>query len=175
MTSRSTSRQAEPASPGFHLLSTGRLPVRLGAIALAVAGLLFVLYPALRPFSDEASLEGAAAFAPPAWPVTQVWAMIGFSLLPIGLLGLSHTLRGTAHERLAYGAVLLGIGGVGLILPFYGAEAFGLHAIGQAALRAQDPPRLGVAAAIRAGTGLYLFLIGLPLVVAAAIVVGSLA
>jgi hypothetical protein len=34
--------------------------VRLGALALAVAGVLFVLYPAIRPYSDETSLEGAA-------------------------------------------------------------------------------------------------------------------
>src|SRR5215218_11162161 len=39
--------------------------VRLSTAALIIAGLLFVLYPAMRPFSDEASLQGAAAFASP--------------------------------------------------------------------------------------------------------------
>jgi hypothetical protein len=150
-------------------------PVRLGAGALSVAGALFVLYPALRPFSDEASLQGAAAFASPAWLVAHVLAMVGFTLLPVGLLGLHQVLRGTARERLAFRAVILGIIGVGLTLPFYGAEAFGLNAIGQAALSAQDPALLELAVAVRSGVGLYLFLIGLLLVAVAAVVVAALA
>ena len=34
--------------------------VRLGAIALAVAAVLFVLYPATRPWHDESTPDGAA-------------------------------------------------------------------------------------------------------------------
>jgi hypothetical protein len=37
--------------------------VRLGAAAFAIAAVLFVLYPAIRPFSDETTLQGAAASA----------------------------------------------------------------------------------------------------------------
>ncbi|WP_198031783.1 hypothetical protein [Bradyrhizobium sp. Ec3.3] len=33
--------------------------MRVGAGALVVSGVLFVIYPALRPFSDESSLLGA--------------------------------------------------------------------------------------------------------------------
>ena len=33
--------------------------LRLGAISFVLAGIFFVLYPALRPFSDEVSLQGA--------------------------------------------------------------------------------------------------------------------
>jgi hypothetical protein len=33
--------------------------VRTAALALAVAGILFVLYPALRPYTDETTLDGA--------------------------------------------------------------------------------------------------------------------
>jgi hypothetical protein len=36
--------------------------VRLGALAFAVAGILLALYPAIRPFSDEVSLQGAEVF-----------------------------------------------------------------------------------------------------------------
>jgi Zinc-binding dehydrogenase len=60
--------------------------VRLGALALAIAGVLFVLYPAIRPYSDEASLQGAAAFASGAWIVAHVLAMLGFVLVALGLL-----------------------------------------------------------------------------------------
>src|SRR2546427_10969618 len=49
---------------------------RLGALCLAVAGILFVLYPAIRPFSDETSLQGAEAFASNAWIVAHVLAML---------------------------------------------------------------------------------------------------
>jgi hypothetical protein len=45
------------------LRSTNASCVRLLAVSLAVAGILFVLYPLLRPFSDESSLQGAQAFA----------------------------------------------------------------------------------------------------------------
>jgi len=31
--------------------------VRLGAVSFALSGILFVLYPLLRPFSDESSLR----------------------------------------------------------------------------------------------------------------------
>lgn len=55
--------------------------VRFGALALAVAGVLFVLYPAIRPYSDETSLQGAAAFASSAWIVAHVLAMLGFVLV----------------------------------------------------------------------------------------------
>jgi hypothetical protein len=47
---------------------TQRAPyrVRVAAVALAVAGILFVLYPDLRPYTDETTLDGARAGAP--WP-----------------------------------------------------------------------------------------------------------
>jgi di/tricarboxylate transporter len=61
--------------------------VRLSAAALVVAGILFVLYPAIRPFSNEASLQGAAAFASTEWLVAHVLAIVAFTLLPLGLLG----------------------------------------------------------------------------------------
>jgi hypothetical protein len=48
-------------APGEKTDSSSR--VRLGALSLAVSGILFVLYPLLRPFSEESSLQGAEAFA----------------------------------------------------------------------------------------------------------------
>ena len=63
------------------------LRIRLGAAAFAIAGVLFVLYPAIRPFSDEVSLEGAEAFGSSSWIVAHMLAMVGFTVLMVGLLG----------------------------------------------------------------------------------------
>src|SRR5512135_1044071 len=108
---------------------------RLAALSLAVAGVCFVLYPAIRPFSDEATLRGARAFATSAWIVAHSLAMVGFILLTLGLLGAYGQLRETTSGRLALTGLVVTWIGAGLTLPYYGAEAFALHAVGQEALR----------------------------------------
>lgn len=67
--------------------------VRLGALSLTVAGVFFVLYLAIRPFSDETSLQGAAAFASPAWIVAHTLAMLGFILVALGLFAVRRAAR----------------------------------------------------------------------------------
>lgn len=147
--------------------------IRLGAAALAVAGVLFVLYPAIRPFSDEATLQGAAAFASTSWVVAHMLAMVGFILLMLGLLGLHLALRGTAVENPAFWALVVGLIGVGLTLPFYGGEAFGLHAIGQEVLWRHDLPLMKAVEVVRTGPQLLMFLIGLLLIGVSAIMVAT--
>lgn len=147
--------------------------VRPGALSLAAAGVLFVLYPAIRPFSDEASLQGAAAFASSAWVLAHVLAMLAFILLTLGLLGLYLHLQGTAVERPMLRALVISWLGVGLALPFYGAETFGLNAIGQEALRQQNPALVALANEVRSGTGLLIFLAGLLLLALGAILVAA--
>jgi hypothetical protein len=144
---------------------------RVSAIALGIAAVLFVLYPAIRPFSDEASLQAAAAFASTEWLVAHTLAIVAFTLLPLGLLGLHSSLQDTAVESLAYWAVVLSMLGTGLTLPFYGGETYGLHAIGQEALRQQNVDLVGLAAVVRSGAGAALFALGLLLLAAAAITV----
>jgi len=144
---------------------------RLSSAALAIAGVLFVLYPALRPFSDETSLQGAAAFASTNWLVAHLLAIFAFTLLPVGLLGFQRFLHDTPAARRADWALVVSLIGVGLTLPFYGGEVYGLHAIGQEALRQQSAALLSVAAAVRSGVGLALFLVGLLLLAIAAILV----
>jgi hypothetical protein len=107
--------------------------VRLGAVALAVAGVLFVLYPALRPWHDESTVEGAkASMSSAAWVASHGFAMIGFVLLALGLLAVWAAVRTTRAEPVAFGAVVTGWLGAGLVLPYYGAEDFGLHALASA-------------------------------------------
>ena len=135
--------------------------VRLGALALAVAGVLFVLYPAIRPYSDEMSLQEAAAFASNAWIVAHVLAMLGFVLVGLGLLALYRTLRDTPAEGLALLTLVASWIGIGLTLPYYGAEAFGLHVLGQEAIRQDSAAMLVLADDVRYGPGIYLFGAGL--------------
>jgi hypothetical protein len=103
---------------------------KAGAAALAVAGVLFLLYPALRPWHDESTVEGAvASMSSGAWVASHLFAMIGFVLVPLGLLALRDALRATAVAPLALTAAVTAWVGAGLTLPYYGAEDFGLHAL----------------------------------------------
>lgn len=147
--------------------------LRLGAGAFAFAGILFVLYPAIRPFSDEASLQCAAAFAKDSWVVAHTLAMVGFTLLMLGLLGLYLLLQGSAVERSAFWALVIGLIGVGLTLPFYGLEAFAVHGIGQAAIWRHDETLMKLAQAVRTGPQLIMFTLGLLLIGVSAIVAAT--
>ncbi|WP_316569483.1 hypothetical protein [Neobacillus sp. YIM B06451] len=133
----------------------------LSASSLVISGILFVLYPAIRPFSDETSLEGATAFASTEWLVAHMLAIVAFTLLPLGLLGLHNSLISTSVSPLAFWALVLCLVGIGLILPFYGGETFGLHAIGQEAVKQQSAELISLATIVRSGAGLVMFLIGL--------------
>lgn len=99
---------------------------------LTAAGLLFLLYPASRPWQDETTAAGAAAsMGSTAWVLSHLFAMIGFILVPIALLEI--------HRA----AAITFWAGAGLTLPYYGAEDFGLHAV------AQQPNVLELAEAVR--------------------------
>src|SRR5215467_420221 len=111
-------------------MSTSATRIRSGAIALAAAGLLFLAYPALRPWHDEGTVAGAtASMSSTAWVTAHFFAMLGFILVPLGLLALRSALAATRAEPLALTAAVLAWIGSGLVLPYYGAEDFGLHAI----------------------------------------------
>ncbi|HEY7265255.1 MAG TPA: hypothetical protein VH589_27725, partial [Trebonia sp.] len=75
---------------------------RMGAIALAAAGVMFVLYPAIRPWHDESTVSGAtASMSSPAWVAAHFFAMLGFILVPLGLLAVRDALAGTRAASLA--------------------------------------------------------------------------
>jgi len=88
-------------------MSTSATRIRAGAVALA-AGLLFLAYPVLRPWHDEATVAGAtASMSSPAWVAAHFFAMLGFILLPLGLLALRSALAATRAEPLALTAAVL--------------------------------------------------------------------
>lgn len=147
--------------------------IRLGAVSLAVAGVLFILYPAIRPFSDETSLQAAQAFASPAWTVAHMLAMVAFTLVALGLFGLYLALQEGAAERRAFWAFVLSLLGIGLTLPYYGGETYGLRAIGEEAIKEQNAALVGLAEVVRSGPGEIMFAVGLLLLAVGAILTAA--
>jgi hypothetical protein len=92
----------------------------LSRTALAVAGLLFLLYPVVRPWTDETTAAGAReAMGSGAWVASHFFAILGFVLVSLALLGL--------RDIVGVRPVAVMWVGAGLTLPYYGAEDFGLH------------------------------------------------
>jgi len=111
------------------------------------------------------------------WDAAHLFAMIGFILVPLGLLALHSVVQRTRAEAVAGAAVLFSWLGAGLTLPHYGAEDFGLHAITTGAAR--DHLDLLEVKAIRYGPaaittfGLGLTLLGVGAILAAVAVARS--
>ncbi len=141
--------------------ATGTSNRMLTALSFVVSGVLFVAYPALRPFSSETGLEGARAFASTNWIIAHSLAMAAFILLGLALLGVCEHLRGTKGERLASWGMVLSWAGIGLTLPYYGAEVFGLHAVGQAVVDRNNPDLMSIVDNIRWEVGIFWILAGL--------------
>jgi hypothetical protein len=100
------------------------------------------------------------------------FAMLAFILMPLGLLGLRAALADTRAEPLALTAAVLAWIGSGLVLPYYGAEDFGLHAIA-----GPHGPRAGLLSLVHAvrfqPLALTIFGAGLVLLAAAAILAAT--
>ena len=87
--------------------------------------------------------------------------MAGFILLGLGLLGLYESLRGAPGQRMAGWGMVLSWIGIGLTLPYYGAEVFGLHAVGQAVVDRNNPDLMSIVNNIRWEVGIFWILAGL--------------
>jgi hypothetical protein len=143
-----------------------------GAWPLAIAGALLVLYPALRPWSDTTAAGAPVAFASPAWIPAHLSAVAGFVLVGYALVGLQTTLARTGGARLARLATSLWAAGTALVLPYYGAEAFALNALGERIVHTGDTGWLAVAEATRMGPWqVTTFTAGLLLLAAAGVLV----
>lgn len=126
------------------------------AAALALAGVAFATYPAMRGYGSEIGLAGAELWARPAWLAAHVLGMAGFVLAGWGLAAVDHR------------AGRWGLLGAVLVLPYYGAEAFGLHALGRRAVETGDASMVAAADMFRyAPVALTTFALGLVFVAAA--------
>jgi hypothetical protein len=136
-----------------------------GAAPFAAAAVLFVAYPALRPWGDAATGTAAEAFSSPLWLVAHLSAAAAFVLVGFGLQGFGERSPGRASAA----ASALWWVGAALTLTYYGAETFALNALGALV---SDPAELAaLAEAIRLGpTQVTVFGIGLLLMAASAVV-----
>jgi hypothetical protein len=94
--------------------------------------------------------------------VAHVLGLLAFILLALGLHGLAPYAR---NHDLAYAGFLISTIGVGLTVAFFGAEAFGLHSIGEQALREGRSDALELANDLRFGPAIFVMLAGLLAVV----------
>lgn len=120
------------------------------AVVLALAGVGFVVYPVLRPYGDGAPEGAAAAFASSAWVASHLAAVAAFVLVGLALRRYGRTVEVTWWV------------GAGLVLPYYGAEVFALHALGSRMggdelAATAEAIRLGAAAATVFAAGLVAF------------------
>lgn len=127
-------------------------------VLVLITGVLFAIYPALRPYSTETGQAAVDAFSSPMWTAAHVSAMAGFITLALAV-------RAARPGRIAETSTWVG---VGLVLPYYGAETFGLAAL---AVRAQetgntalidtaDAIRYGPVQVVMFGAGLVLIAVG---------------
>ncbi len=72
--------------------------------------MLLFLYPAVRPWQDESTVEGATrAMSSGAWVAAHLFAMVGFTLVVLGLVAVWSAVSRTRAERLALAAVATGV------------------------------------------------------------------
>ncbi|MEV4123933.1 hypothetical protein [Nocardia sp. NPDC049707] len=143
---------------------------RIGALGLALAGILFLVYETVAPRTDQDTLEGAASWASTGWAVGHIGAIIGLILIPLGWTALRNHLADTRTERHAYLAATVGYIGSALSISYYGAEVYGLRAIGARAVADGDASLTQIGADFRMSPiAATVFAIGLALIAVAAI------
>ncbi|UEA58778.1 hypothetical protein LK459_19900 [Gordonia otitidis] len=142
--------------------STGSAQL-VSVVAMIVAGFLFVLYPLMRGFDAEDSRHGADSFAAWTWAASHVSAMAGFVLIAVAL----RFLRGWGA-----GVELTAWLAASLLLPYYGAEAFGLTAVGEWARDTREYDALAIADGFRyAAVPMATFAVGWLLLAAVGLIV----
>ncbi|MEU6860900.1 hypothetical protein AB0B28_18740 [Glycomyces sp. NPDC046736] len=142
----------------------------MGAIAFALAGVLFVVYEAAAPRADQTTLVGAESWTTVGWSVAHIAAIVALILIPLGYGALRGFFEGTRNEKTAFLAATTGYIGSGLTISYYGAEVYGLKAIGERAVADGDASMTEVGEAFRMDpTAMTVFAIGLALIAIAAV------
>lgn len=122
--------------------SNTALQMPLTTITLILSGIfLFCIQWSDRSLTNH-PCKGLQHSLHTLWVLAHSLAIAAFIPLTLGFLGLYIRLKETRVECHAMVALVLIWIGVRLTLPYYGAETFGLHAIGQEALRQNSPELL---------------------------------
>lgn len=154
-----------PAAPGVSTVRSVR--ARLVAPA-AATGALMLIYLLVRPYGDAGgatSAEAAAAFASTRWVVAHLAGLLALASYAQLAVRLADHVPGPVSSM----SRTLGVGGLVLTLPYFGAETFALHVLGRQA-RAGDTAVLELVAPIREQpVALTLFGLGLALLAASAV------
>jgi hypothetical protein len=118
---------------------------RDAAMSLIASGVLMAAYLLLRPYGDVSGGQPAVqAMASGWWVASHVCGMLALASLASAALRMADT-AGGASGLLARWA---GLGGVVLVLPYYGAETFALHVIARHA-RGTDVASMSLVTEIR--------------------------
>ena len=146
---------------------------RLGAVGIALAGVLFALYETAAPRADQTSLDGAESWTSAGWALAHIAAIVGLILIPMtwsALRGHLEAAGAPKAERTAFLAAVTGALGSGLTISYYGAEVYGLKAIGAHAVAEGDAALTAVGDDFRMDpTAVTVFAIGLALIAVAAV------
>lgn len=131
-----------------------------------VAGILLLAYPAVRPWDDETTNAGVLSWDSAAWTISHTAAILGL----IALVGA--TALDAVAGRVRPAVAVLMASGTALVLPYYGAEAYGLPMIGELAGRRDDATLVELADGFRyAAVPVTMFSVGLLLLAAAGVLV----
>jgi hypothetical protein len=147
------------AEPGRNSLDRRRR----GAVVLGLAGLLFALFPLIRPFGDDPSggTEAVAAtLASDAWVGSHLMLAFAFVLLNFGAMALYAHISATGVERLAFTSLIVTLIGATLLVGVASLEGVALNAFGKLQLRGEADVLAGMSA-VRGGPAGVLFLGGL--------------
>lgn len=163
MTPTATPRRQAPAPAG----PAPATPPRLARLAALGSGAAFAAFPLLRPWGDRSGTDRALAeaLAAPAWVASHAAGMLAWVALAAALiLGRG----GTRAGRLAAVTAALGTAAV---LPYYGAETFGLAGVARTALDEGDLRLVAPAAHAIRGDAVAMtgFALGLALLAAAGV------
>jgi hypothetical protein len=140
-----------------------RARIRRGAVALGLGGLLFALFPLIRPFGDDpggGTEAVAATLASDAWLGSHLMLAVGFLLLNFGVMALYAHMSATGVERLAFASLIVTMIGATLLVGVASLEGVALNAFGKLQLRGEADVLAGMSA-VRGGPAGVLFLGGL--------------
>lgn len=125
--------------------------LRLGTAALALAGIMFALFPLTRPWQDNAGTDAGlvAATASSWWIPSHLFGALGFLLLAFATTAVLGVIMKGPGEPAARTMALLMMLGAGLILPYYGIESVGLHAVAVSGELSDTASRVALMEAMR--------------------------